>query len=43
MLFRLGYAPMLLARAPRRTVKQVLDIDKNDYINYHIDSHETTL
>ncbi|MDP2992475.1 MAG: hypothetical protein Q8N82_03820 [Deltaproteobacteria bacterium] len=43
MLFRLGYAPMLLARAPRRTVKQVLDIDKNDYINYHINSHETTL
>ncbi|TSA06250.1 MAG: hypothetical protein D4R73_11610 [Deltaproteobacteria bacterium] len=43
MLFRLGYAPMLLARAPRRTVKQILDIDKNDYINYHINAHETTL
>jgi hypothetical protein len=28
MLFRVGYAPMLLARAPRRTVKQVFDIDE---------------
>ena len=43
MLFRIGYAPIPSVRAPRRTVKQVLDIDKNDYINYHINSHETTL
>ncbi|MDD5451857.1 MAG: nitroreductase family protein [Desulfovibrionales bacterium] len=43
MLFRLGYASPPPAQAPRRTVKQVLDIDKNDYINYHINSHETNL
>jgi len=43
MLFRIGYASPPPAQAPRRTVKQVLDIDKNDYINYHINSHETNL
>jgi hypothetical protein len=24
-------------------IMQILDIDKNDYINYHINSHETNL
>ncbi len=43
MLFRLGHASPPPVRAPRRTTKEVLDVDKIDYINYHINIHETTL